>query len=67
MKTEVINRLSVGAIIECKKSFEEFKITGINKRFVYYRSIRGPQISGAIPKAAFHDDYTILREGWKKA
>ncbi|KAA1039138.1 hypothetical protein [Macrococcus equipercicus] len=67
MKTAVINRLSVGAVIEDKKSFEEFKITSLSKHYVYYQSIRGPQISGAIPKPVFHDDYTIIREGWKKA
>lgn len=67
MQTAVINRLSVGAIIEDKKSFEEFKITSLSKHYVYFQSIRGRMISGAIPKCAFHDDFTILREGWKKA
>ena len=66
MKDKGEKRLSVGAIIEDKKSFEEYRITGLNKKYVYFTGIRGVKVSGAIPKAVFHDDFIILREGWKR-
>ena len=66
MKQHDGKRLSVGAIIEDKKSFEEFKVTAMNKRYIYFTGIKGLRVSGAIPKGAFNDDFKVIKEGWHK-
>ncbi|TDL96702.1 hypothetical protein ERX27_07555 [Macrococcus brunensis] len=59
-------RLSVGAIIEDRKSGDEYRVTAMNKHYIYYTGIKGLKVSGAIPKGAFHQDFTVLKEAWKK-
>ncbi|GGA99838.1 hypothetical protein ERX37_07930 [Macrococcus hajekii] len=67
MQNKEEKRLSVGAIIEDKRSFKRYKVTGMNKRIVCFESIRGPLFAGGVWKSCFDENFRIIKEGWQRA